>query len=171
MIFCCLDKSEKDHWLPQLFDLLYENMQAIAPSGLSYEQERKQWLSAVSPALEKTPRQIILCFVDEKLAGYIQYYIREQMLMVEEVQLKKKYHRTCLFYKFCKHLMSVLPDNLQIVEAYANKRNRNSICLMKKLGLHPCEADTDSPFVHMRGATEAVYKRFKGCGDTTKNDK
>lgn len=69
MMFCYLDKSEKDHWLPQLFDLLYDNMRSIAPSGLSYEQERKEWLAAVSPALEKAPRQIILCFVGEELAA------------------------------------------------------------------------------------------------------
>ncbi len=161
MMFCYLDKSEKDHWLPQLFDLLYDNMRSIAPSGLSYEQERKEWLAAVSPALEKAPRQIILCFVGEELAGYVQYYIRERMLMVEEIQLKREFHRTFLFYKFCKHLLSVLPDDLQTIEAYADKRNLYSICLMEKLGMQPCELESDSPFVHMHVPAEKVYLLFK----------
>ena len=91
MDFCFLNKSEKDHYLPQLFDLLYENMKVIAPSGLSYEQEKTEWLENVSPALEKAPRQIVLCFVAGELAGYMQYYIRDTLLMVEEIQLKKKY--------------------------------------------------------------------------------
>ena len=30
--FAYLDKTEKERWLPQLFDLLYDNMQAIAPA-------------------------------------------------------------------------------------------------------------------------------------------
>lgn len=156
MTFCYLDKSEKDYWLPQLFDLLYENMKAIAPSGLSYQQEKREWLEAVSPALEKPPRQIILCFVAGELAGYMQYYIRDKLLMVEEIQLKKKYHRTLLFYRFCKYLMSVMPCDLQTIEAYADKRNRNSIRLMEKLGMQPCEPDADSPFIHMRGSAERV---------------
>lgn len=160
-MFYYLDKFKKDYWLPQLFDLLYENMQSIAPSGLSYEQEKAEWLTAVSPALEKAPRKIIMCFVCGELAGYIQYYIREQMLKVEEIQLKKKYHRTFLFYKFCKYLVSVVPDNLKTIEAYADKRNWNSISLMERLGMHPCELESDSPFVHMRGAAETVYQRFK----------
>ena len=156
-----LDKSEKDHWLPRLFDLLYENMQSIAPSGLPYEVERKEWLEAVSPALDKAPRQIILCFVAGELAGYIQYYIREQMLMVEEIQLKKKYQRTLLFYKFCKYLLSVMPDHLQIIEAYADKRNGNSIRLMEKLGMQLCEPEANSSFVHMRGPAERIYQLLK----------
>lgn len=161
MIFRYLDKSEKEYWLPQLFHLLYENMKFIAPSGLSYDEERKLWLAAVSPALEKAPRQIILCFDGEELAGYIQYYIREQMLMVEEIQLKEKYHRTFLFYRLCKYLMSVMPDNLQTVEAYADRRNANSIHLMEKLGMGICEQETGSCFVHMRGSAERVCLRFK----------
>ncbi len=169
MVFCYLNKSEKDHYLPQLFDLLYENMKVIAPSGLTYEQERTEWLEAVSPALEKPPRQIILCFVAGELAGYMQYYIRDKLLMVEEIQLKKKYHRTLLFYRLCKYLISVMPDDLQTVEAYADKRNRNSIRLMEKLGMQPCEPDADSPFVHMRGPAESVYQLFGHSGSSGNN--
>ena len=168
-MFCYLDKSEKDHWLPKLFDLLYENMHAVSPSGLSYEQERKQWLSAVSPALDKAPRQIVLCFFGGELAGFIQYYIREQMLMVEEVQLKPKHQRTFLFYMLCKYLISVMPDYLQTIEAYADKRNLYSICLMKKLGMGPCECDSDSSFVHMRGRIEPLCQRLKGCMSAAEN--
>ena len=60
-----LNKKEKDQWLPRLFDLLYENMHRIAPSGLNRDQEREQWLSQVSPALDKEPRQVLLCFADD----------------------------------------------------------------------------------------------------------
>lgn len=160
-MFSYLNKQEKDRWLPQLFDLLYENMQIIAPSGLSYEQEKAEWLAAVSPALEKAPRQIILCFVDGVLAGYIQYYIRRQMLMVEEIQLKKEFHRTFLFYQLCKHMLSVLPGDLQTIEAYADRRNLNSIRLMEKLGMQSCESGSGSPFVHVRGSAERVCLFFK----------
>lgn len=159
-MFMYLNKKEKDYYLPLLFDLLYENMQSIAPSGLSYDQEKEDWLSTVSPALDKAPRQIILCFVDGELSGYIQYYTRAQMLMVEEIQIKKEYHRTLLFYGLCKYLLSVVPNNLETVEAYADKRNLNSIRLMKKLGMHICNEEPDSAFVHMRGSAKKIYLLF-----------
>ena len=160
-MFIYLNKGEKDQWLPQLFDLLYENMQTIAPSGLSYEAEKAQWLKEVSPALEKEPRQIILCFADKELAGYLQYYIRDGLLMVEELQLKKKYQRSLLFYSLCKYLLKVLPQDLKTVEAYADKRNLPSIGLMKKLGMEVCEDETPAPFVHLRGSATCVYRLFR----------
>ena len=82
--FTYLDKTQKERWLPVLFDLFYDNMRHIAPSELPYEQEKKQWLTEVSPALEKAPRQIILCFADDALAGYVQYYTNGNLLMIEE---------------------------------------------------------------------------------------
>ncbi|MBE6981460.1 MAG: GNAT family N-acetyltransferase [Ruminococcaceae bacterium] len=161
-MFIYLNKGEKDQWLPQLFDLLYENMQTIAPSGLSYEAEKAQWLKEVSPALEKEPRKILLCFVGEELAGYLQYYIRDGLLMVEELQLKKKYQRSLLFYSLCKYLRKVLPQDLKTVEAYADKRNAASIRLMERLGMKVCEDETPAPFVHLRAPAESIYRFFMG---------
>ena len=41
--FCQLNKAQKEAWLPRLFDLLHENMHVIAPSGLSYADEKALW--------------------------------------------------------------------------------------------------------------------------------
>ena len=155
-----LDKRKKDCWLLKLFDLLYDNMCQIAPSGLPYEQEREQWLSNVSPALDKAPRQIILCFVNGGLAGYIQYYTRENLLMVEEVQIKKAYQGTFLFYRLCQHLVNTLPEDIRIIEAYADKRNLNSQKLMQKLGMETVEDHGESPFVHLRGSAQNANAYF-----------
>lgn len=87
--FLHLNKKDKEIWLPKLFDLLYDNMREIAPNELTYEQKKEQWFANVSPAIEKPARQIIMCFADNNLVGYIQYYINDKLLMVEELQLKK----------------------------------------------------------------------------------
>lgn len=83
--FAYLDKIQKEQWLPLLFDLLYENMSVIAPSDEPYEKQKAQWLSNVSPALDKAPRQIVLCFAESELVGYVQYYTRNDLLMIEEM--------------------------------------------------------------------------------------
>ena len=112
--FAFLDKNEKEQWLPQLFDLLYDNMQAIAPTPLTKEEEYAEWYSNVSPALEKAPRQIILCLDNSRLAGYLQYYTRGELLMVEELQLQKEYRCTLLFRGLCRYLAA----HLQIGRAH-----------------------------------------------------
>ncbi len=156
--FSHLDKSEKDIWLPKLFELLYVNMKVIAPSELTYEEEKKDWLSNVSPAIDKAPRQIIMCFDDDTLAGFMQYYIRNDLLMIEEVQLTDAYQRTTAFYRMCRYLKDKLPDEIKYIEAYADKRNLNSISIMKKLGMETVEDDKTSHFLHLRGATEQIKK-------------
>ena len=73
MKLCYLNKAEKDFRLPQLFELFYENMSVIAPSGMPYEAERDEWMSNVAPALKKEPRKVLLALDGEKLAGYLQF--------------------------------------------------------------------------------------------------
>ena len=158
-----LNKSEKEKWLPQLFELFYENMSVIAPSGIPYEEEKREWLANVSPALDKAPRQIIMCFNEGALAGYIQYYTRDNLLMIEEIQLAPAYHRTMLFYRLCRYLADNLTRGIEVIEAYAEWRNSHSQRIMKKLGMEIVDEEGLSEFVHLRGSAECA-KRFFGRG-------
>lgn len=156
--FTYLNKNEKEKFLPKLFDLLYANMSEIAPTNLTYEQEKMQWLGNVSPALDKSARQIIMCFNDEELIGYIQYYINSKLLMIEELQLKQKYHRTLTFYRFCKHFIGTLPTDIEHVEACADKRNINSQKLMQRLGMELIYSSSE--FIFLRGNADEMIKKF-----------
>ena len=157
--FAVLNKNEKDIWLCRLFDLFYRNMQEIAPTDLSYEQEKQQWLSNVSPALDKDPRQILLCFDGDVLAGYVQYYTNQKLLMVEEIQMEKAYQRTTLFYGICTNLADMLPKGIETVEAYAHKKNLYSRQLMAKLGM--AQIGEEGPFVHLQGSAESLRRYFQ----------
>ena len=146
-MFCYLNKAEKDVWLPKLFAILQENT-PCSPS-------LTQWLENVSPALDKVPRQILLMFAQGELAGFCQFYTREKMLMIEELQIKKAHQRTLLFCQFLKHLRSLLPQELETLEAYAHQDNHPSICLMNRLGL---KSQPEPPFLHFSGAIPKFQK-------------
>ena len=107
-----LDKRECDRILPRLFEILYQNMSVIAPTGESYEEDRAEWLAAVSPAMQKEPRQIILMHDREHLAGYFQYYVNNGTLMVEEIQIAPQYQQTGALLRLC---LSALLAALSIV--------------------------------------------------------
>lgn len=158
MKICYLDKADKDLWLPRLFDLFYENMSVIAPSGMAYEAEREEWLANVSPALDKAPRQVLLALDGEELAGFVMFYTRNELLMVEEVQLRQKYRGGLLFLRLCRKLLADLPEQICTVEAYAHRTNDRSRKLMNRLGM--VELPEDVPFVHLRGDMAVIKKRF-----------
>ena len=156
--FTYLNKNKKEKILPELFDLLYDNMSEIAPTNLTYEKEQEQWLGNVSPALDKPARQIIMCYADEELIGYIQYYINGKLLMIEELQLKKEHHCTLTFYRFCKYFIGTLPADIEHVEAFAERRNIKSQKLMQRLGMELI--DSNAEFVHLRGEADEMIKNF-----------
>lgn len=153
-----LNKETELNLLEQLFDLLYENMAEIAPSGLSYEAEKQQFLSNVRPAMEKGPRQIVLMYDGDALAGYLQYYINNGIFMVEEIQIRKGFRSTSLFAQLWKFMAGVIPVDTQYIEAYADKRNLPSRRLMEKLGMEPVKYCSYSHLLHFRGTLNELRR-------------
>lgn len=146
-----LKKQEKESWLPKLFDLFYENMQLIVSDPAPYTEQMEEWLSQVSPALDKAPRQVVLCLDGDRLAGFCMYYTRQELLMVEELQISKKHQKTTVFYSLCRFLRNHLPKDTVIIEAYAHKQNRNSLKLMGRMDMEIVEESVHGDLVHLRG--------------------
>jgi RimJ/RimL family protein N-acetyltransferase len=131
------DKSKLDLFFPELFQILHSNMSKIAPTNNSYQYDYELWSTQVLPAMQKEQRQIVLMYVDNKLSGYFQYYINKEhaSLMMEEIQIKKEFHGTGLFSEFYRWFVKFLPNNIEYVEAYANKKNYKSQSVLEHLGL------------------------------------
>ena len=159
--FVFLDTSVKNIYLPLLFNILYDNMNYIAPSSLTYEQQKTEWLAAVSPALEKAPRKVIMCLVDETPVGFVQYYTNGQLLMIEEIQLKQRYQKTLMFHRLCKFLCDNISHDITIVEAYCDRHNISSQSLMTKLGMTFSDSKSASDFLHLRGSFTQIKKCLK----------
>ena len=159
-IFRLLDKSQKSEILPLLFDIFYENTSKISSFSKTYEAERNEWLSEVSPALEKPPRQIILIYHGADLAGFVMYYTRDELLMIEELQLVPKYQRTLLCYKTVKYLYEFLGEKIGRVEAYALKSNQTSIGLMQDLGFTKINDTLGTKFLHFSCNANKIKPKF-----------
>lgn len=55
--------------------------------------------------------------------------------MMEEIQIEKAFQGTGLFSEFYKWLLKQLPNDIENVEAYANKKNIKSQSILEYLGL------------------------------------
>jgi len=156
--FVFMEKAKGEQFLPMLFDILYDNMRIIAPSGEGYEEDKRIWLSNVAPAIQKEPRQIILMYADDDLAGYLQYYINGGIFMVEEIQIKSQYQRTTLFYAICRFMLGIISLDTIYIEAYAEKRNQNSRRIIGKLGME--QIGENGSYLHYRGSMDSVRNIF-----------
>lgn len=144
-----LDKENEMGLLGELFDILYRNMESVAPFQGSFQEEKAEWIACVGAALEKPPRQMLLLYAGETLAGFCMYYIRGDTLMIEEVQITGAYQRTMLAAELFRFIRRNLLPQVRWIEAYADRRNTASQRLMIKLGME--QIGDDENFLHFRG--------------------
>lgn len=156
LTFVYLDKSKKNEYLPCLFDILYSNMKEISPIGF----DKAEFISEVGSALEKDPRKILLLYEGKTLAGFLMYYTRENMIMIEELQLVKKYQRTRALYHLCKYMIEALPESIEYIESFVHKDNANSISLQNWLGMTEIEKVNEN-LLHLRGDTKLLKSKIR----------
>ncbi len=129
-------KNDFEKLSKQIFKILSDNMQKIAPTGNSYKDDYKYWNDAVGEAIKKENRNIILIYYDNNLIGFFQYYTNNTIFMMEEVQINANYqHKYGIFRELFNFIFSNLPNNIETVEAYANKQNIKSNSILIKMGL------------------------------------
>lgn len=157
--FTFLNKTTAAEILPELFDILADNMSKIAPIGNNYEEDQRRWLSAISDAIQKEPRQIILIWHGSSLVGFFMYYISVsgETFMMEEIQCKPEYHGTGVFRQLYHFMFSHIPDTVTTVEAFANKQNTKSQGILCHLGLTCIGKNKTERTYHYRGA----YQKMK----------
>lgn len=160
--FRYLQKPPSPAILEEIFTILAANMRVIAPTGMTYEEDRAQWLSCVPPALEKEARQIILIYDRDELIGFFQYYVTadHSIFMMEEIQFKAAYHGSGLFGDLYRYLIPRLPADIQAVEAYADKRNKKSLGVLAHLGLTVMGENKNGISYRLRGSYAELRARY-----------
>ena len=160
--FRFLEKPPAPEILDEIFDILATNMRVIAPTGLTYEEDKAQWMSCVPPALEQEARQMVLIYAGDELAGFFQYYVTadRNVFMMEEIQFKEAYRKSGLFGELYRFLIPKLPADIVYVEAYADKRNTKSLAVLEHLGLTAIGENKNKISWHLRGDFAVLKKKY-----------
>ena len=154
------DKHNIEEILPCLYDILYSNMSIITPTGNTYEDDLKEWLSNIIPEMQKEPRRIVLMFADNELIGYFKYYICSDSLMMEDIQIRKDHQRTGLFHLFYSWLVKKLPKSIKQVEAYSNKSNYKSQGVLENLGLIRSGENKNGKSFYYKGDYAVLLQKY-----------
>ena len=162
VVFRYLPKPPSSALLDEIFGILATNMRVIAPTGLTYEEDRAQWMACVPPALTKDARQIVLIYVGGELAGFFQYYVTadHSVFMMEEIQFKEAYRESGLFGELYRFLFPKLPADIVSVEAYADKRNTKSLGVLGHLGLTVIGENKNGISWHLRGDFAVLKEKY-----------
>ncbi len=163
--FCYLNKCEFENYARGLFSILCDNMSQIAPTGNSWEEDFQFWLQAMKEELQSEKRQIIMIIhkESEKVIGYFQYSVNKTVLMMEEIQIDQAYQGK---HNIFRDLYGVVFENMEagveVVEAYANKKNTKSMGILGKLGLEIVGENKRGTSYLFRGTYVDMLKWFEG---------
>ena len=142
--------------IPRMFDILAGNMRIIAPTGDSYEEDRRIWQAEAVPAFE----HVILIFDDDRLAGYFQYRLQDNTLRMDEIQFARTYQGSGLFKRLYQYLTTIIPKDTQHVTACANKMNQKAQNILEYLGLQRIGENKNGKSFIYNGAYQAILEKY-----------
>lgn len=155
-----MKKSDFSVLAQEIFDILADNMEKIAPTGNSREDDFKLWFGAVSDGMNREERQIILIKENQVIAGFFQYYTNADTFMMEEIQFKPQYQGKGVFRKLYGYILENINCNPQFVEAYASIHNKKSIGILEKLGLSNTGLNKNGHSYHFKGEFSDLIKWY-----------
>ena len=160
--FRYLQKPPSPDILEEIFTILAANMRVIAPTGLTYEEDKAQWMACVPPALVQEARQMVLIYAGDELVGFFQYYVTadHSVFMMEEIQFKEAYRGSGVFGELYRFLIPRLPDDIRFVEASADKRNAKSLAVLGHLGLTVVGENKNQISWHLRGDFAVLKEKY-----------
>lgn len=150
--FRYMDRGEFSDFAGMLFELLADNMNRIAPSPNSREEDFAAWRPMMEEQLACDARKIVLIREDDaRLVGYFQYSLDSDTFHMEEIQFLPSVQGNGLFRTLYGFVLPKLPDNIRFVEAYAHQDNARSNGILTRLGLQVIGKNRNQTSLHYRG--------------------
>ncbi len=144
-----------------IFNILADNMEIIAPTENTREEDYKCWYEGVNNGLKRYERQIILIKDFDSIIGFFQYYTNKDTFMMEEIQLKSEYQGKNIFRMLYGFLLPDISKGIKFVEAYASIKNQKSIGILKKLGLKERGLSKNGRCFHFKGSFDDLIKWYR----------
>lgn len=159
--FTYLNKPHFSTVATEIFNILADNMEKIAPTGNTRDEDYRYWFDGVNNGLMRDERQIILINDNDSIIGFFQYYTNADTFMMEEIQIKPEYHGKNIFRNLYGFLIENISKDIRFVEAYANIANHKSIGILEKLGLSKIGTNKNGRCLHFKGNYSDLIKWYE----------
>ena len=158
--FVYADKERLGSLMPQLFDILYDNMAAAYPTGGTREEDYDIWSRFFPGSLEDPARRLILLYQKDQLIGNFQYHLAGGVLFMEDLQVRPEFHGSGLFRAFYGWLTHQLPRETQTVEAFTDKHNHKTQKILEHLGLVNIGENKNGKSFHYQGEYQKLLDLY-----------
>ena len=122
--FSYLEKENFNEIARDLFEILANNMDGIAPTGNPREDDYKTWYADVNPKVENDEVQFVLVKDSEtnEIVAFFEHHTTEDTLVMDEIQISKAYHgKGNVFRNIYGFVFENIGYDYLYVEAAANK--------------------------------------------------
>ena len=147
-------------FISEMYDILYKNMNSIAPTGSTYEEDYALWSSCVEPVWREGKRSVILILSDNKLCGFFQYFVNDDTFRMDEIQFKKEYQKSGLFEALYRYLVTVVPLQTKYVDAFTRKENIKAQGILKHLGLEIAGESKNGNSLYFKGEYKKLAELY-----------
>lgn len=147
-------------YINEMFEILSGNMNEIAPTGNTFDEDFMSWSECVVTALQAGRRNIILIFSDEKLCGFFQYFVNDTTFRMDEIQFTKEYQGSGLFSELYRYLTTIIPPDTKFADAFSRKENKKSQGILKHLGLKESGESQNGNTLYFKGEYKTILKRY-----------
>ena len=146
---------------PDLFAILQKNYRALRITEPEIE-DYELWFSNVSEGLEKPQRRLLTLSADGLLSGFFLYYAADSRFMMEEIQLVPELQgKRRAFRDLYGYLIEHMPEDTEVVEAFAHTTNTRSRAILEHLGLQPIGQSPSGRHLHYRGAYSDLLSWYR----------
>ncbi len=146
-----LETTDMDTTLRRLFQILYDNMNPIAPVEDSFDSAYLHWHRVIAHALEDHRRTMLIVCDDEEIVGFFMYACNGLNFLMEEMQLIPRVQSSGIFHAIYAEVLPHLPETVATVEAYAHKNNRRSQEILAHFGLEMIGENKNGSSYRYRG--------------------
>ncbi len=155
-----MQKEDITVFINEMFEILANNMNVIAPTGNSYDADFKIWSECVVPAWREGERSVILIFCEDILCGFFQYFVNDTTFRMDEIQFKKEYHGCGLFAELYHYLTTIISVQTKYVDAFVRKENLKSQRILEHLGLSVVGESKNGKSLYFKGEYKTLFERY-----------
>lgn len=158
--FVLLQKEQREELLPELYAAARACERTHVFVDAAPCQTYVLWQERMTAALDDPQRYLLLLYGQDKLAGYVQYSLQEDVVLLEYAVVAPEWQSTPLFRMGCQYLLQQLPPHIRYLDDWVSRQRPAAIDVNRRIGMETVGETENGAYVRMRAQIPDVKKLF-----------
>ena len=158
--FDLLNQQQREMLLPELYAIAEKSGRTAVFAGDAPCETYADWRARITAALDDPQRYILLMRAEGGIAGYMQYSLQGEVILLEYAVVDPVQQGTPLFRHCFRYLLQHLPPEILYLDDYVSKDRPEAIKVNQKLGMEILGETHSGTHVRMRAKIPDVRGLF-----------